>query len=72
MQKDEAVLTSLSQRMNAMSVSAEKARPGKLQGVPTPQGKHLRFSVGGTAREAPRPDDVYGSENGENRELAAQ
>ena len=65
------MLASLSQRMNAMAVSGEKGRPAKLQGVPTPRGKHTRFSAGGTAHEAPAVEDV-GSQDGENCEVAAQ
>ena len=53
MQKDEQLLASLSQRLGALSVGATHKKPGKLQGVPTPAGKHTRFADDGSKTEEP-------------------
>jgi hypothetical protein len=51
-QKDEAVLASLSQRMKEMVVDAGLVKV-KLRGQPTPQGVHTHFYDDGTVHEEP-------------------
>jgi hypothetical protein len=51
-QKDEAVLASLSQRMKEMVVDAGHVK-AKLRGQPTPQGVHTHFHDDGTVHEEP-------------------